>query len=364
MPYSSFSGATDRVRAAGGGRRSRPRSPRAAGSGCRGAAASPRHTTAPWAVALHLVVSAARNFPPRSAPTPPSLLFQHSFLVPAGCSSRDRRPSLPGRHLSNSERCTCFFSAGLLFPFSWTKSGSGSMYKNKTNKQKSPVLGRNRRGWQQGAAGPGVSLGGRRGGSDSSGEDSSGGGNTRGCSEWRNSKACVNCLSPPPSAPSFPASGPPFLPPSPPLLSSPGFPGRSAEQVVGACIRSLEALQDRVEGSTHRSSGTSPRRRSRCCGYWVGRGFLVAPPLVPHTPIGSRLRKLCAPGGPRGLSVPCGLVYPLRGASVHRAQPASSRAVRKAKLPFSFPKTPIALTHALRGLFGGIITTAPFAFTE
>lgn len=29
MPYSSFSGATDRVRAAGGGRRSRPRAARA-----------------------------------------------------------------------------------------------------------------------------------------------------------------------------------------------------------------------------------------------------------------------------------------------------------------------------------------------
>lgn len=43
--------------------------------GMQGLAASPRHSTAPWAVALHLLVSAARNFPPRSAPTPPPSLF-------------------------------------------------------------------------------------------------------------------------------------------------------------------------------------------------------------------------------------------------------------------------------------------------
>lgn len=97
--------------------------------GMQGAAASPRHTTAPWAVALHLLVSAARNFPPRR----PQLLlppFSALALGTLGCSSRDRRPALPGRHLSNSERCTWFFSAGLLFPFSWNNnSGSGSVHK-------------------------------------------------------------------------------------------------------------------------------------------------------------------------------------------------------------------------------------------
>lgn len=77
-----------------------------------------------------------------------------------------------------------------------------------------------------------VSSGGSSGGGDSS-KDSSGGSSTPGCSEWRDWKACVSCLFPPPSASSL-------------LFLFSQLPGRSAEQVVGARIRSLEALQDRI----------------------------------------------------------------------------------------------------------------------
>lgn len=155
---------------------------------------------------------------------------------------------------------------------------------------KSPVLGRNRRGWQQGAAGPGglVSSGGSSGGSDSSVRDSSGGSSTRGCSEWRNWKACVNCLSSPPSASSLPLS-------LPPLFS--GFPrtqrraGWSADpQPRGAAGPSRRLTQP--------SSGTSPRRQAPLCRHRVGRGFIVAPPLVPHPPIGCRPQKLSLRVGP------------------------------------------------------------------
>lgn len=106
-------------------RRGRRSQPRALAGRDAGGSGSPGHTTAPWAVALHLLVSAARNFSPRSAPTPLSSLST-LVLAPHGCSSRDRRPSLPGRHLSNSERCTWFFLAGLLFPFCWKNNNSGS----------------------------------------------------------------------------------------------------------------------------------------------------------------------------------------------------------------------------------------------
>lgn len=167
MPYSSSSsGTTDRVRAAGGGvlpgsalpARSRVRTQRAA--------ACPRHT-APWAVALHLRVSAARNFPPRSAPTPP-VSPSTPALGPFGCSSRDRRPSLPGRHLSNSERYTWFFLAGLLFSFSWNNNnnGSGSAHKKPGARKELPG------GATVGRQVQAVSSGGSGGGSDSSGASS------------------------------------------------------------------------------------------------------------------------------------------------------------------------------------------------
>lgn len=107
MPYSSSSssGATDGVRAAGagGGVVPYPALPAHSRVGTQGAAASPRHT-APrlWAL-LHLRVCAARNFPPRSGQLllPP---FRHARSGPPGLLLPGRRPSLLGRHLSNSER--------------------------------------------------------------------------------------------------------------------------------------------------------------------------------------------------------------------------------------------------------------------
>lgn len=66
--------------------------------GMQGAAASSRHTTAPWAVALHLLVSAARNFPPRRTPTPPPSLFStrpwHPWLLLPGPATRSSRETL------------------------------------------------------------------------------------------------------------------------------------------------------------------------------------------------------------------------------------------------------------------------------
>lgn len=71
-----------------------PRSPRAQGSGLRGQRLPP-DTLPPGAVALHLRVCAARNFPQRSAPTLPP-----SPSTPAfdrfGCSSGTGDPLFPG----------------------------------------------------------------------------------------------------------------------------------------------------------------------------------------------------------------------------------------------------------------------------
>lgn len=90
------------------GRRPRPRVARElAGPNAGGSGFSQAHRP-PWAVALDLRVSAASNFPRRSAPTLPSSPSTPA-LGPSGCSSRDRRPSLPRRHLSISERCMWFF---------------------------------------------------------------------------------------------------------------------------------------------------------------------------------------------------------------------------------------------------------------
>lgn len=109
-----------------------PRCPGARGSGCRGQRLLPDTPPPPglWRCTFW---------------SPPRVTFHHAgpqLLLPPfsalalgtlGCSSRDRRPALPGRPLSNSERCTWFFSAGLLFPFSWNNnnnnSGSGSVHK-------------------------------------------------------------------------------------------------------------------------------------------------------------------------------------------------------------------------------------------
>lgn len=93
--------------------------------------------------APHLRVCAARNFPPRSGQLllPPfSARPGPLWLLLPG-----RRPSLLGRHLSNSERCTCFFLPALLLPFSRNNNadGGGSV-------RKKPVPGRNGRGWQRG----------------------------------------------------------------------------------------------------------------------------------------------------------------------------------------------------------------------
>lgn len=68
------------------------------------------------------------------------------------------------------------------------------------------------------------------------------------------------------------------------------------------------------------------------------------------------MHSLCDPGTVSSL-----WRYPLDKDSVHIAHPVLSR-FRKPNCPFLSPKTPIALTHTPRGLFGGDIA-ASLVFT-
>nr|XP_020762482.1 uncharacterized protein LOC110146141 [Odocoileus virginianus texanus] len=153
----------------------------------------------------------------------------HTRPRPLWLLLRGRRPSLSGRHLSNSERYTWFFLAGLLFSFSWNNNnGSGSVHKKPGARKELPGLATEGRQVQAVSSGGG-------GGGGSGGSESSGASGSLGCSEWRDWKACVSCRSPPPFA--LPLSS--QLPASQEVQPSAG--GRSG-------IRSLEALQDQVPG--------------------------------------------------------------------------------------------------------------------
>lgn len=96
MPYSSsFSGegGTDRVHAAGGGVVPRPAVPARSRVPTQGAESLRPDTLSLWAVALHLRLSVARNFPPPGTPTPAS-----QSALALGLSGRSfphRRPLFP-----------------------------------------------------------------------------------------------------------------------------------------------------------------------------------------------------------------------------------------------------------------------------
>lgn len=98
-----------------------PRGPRARASGCRGPRLLP-DTPPPPGLWRRTFWSSPRVTFHHAGPQLLRPPFSALALGTLGCSSRDRRPALPGRHLNNSERCTWFFSAGLLFPFSWNNN--------------------------------------------------------------------------------------------------------------------------------------------------------------------------------------------------------------------------------------------------
>ncbi|XP_058411711.1 uncharacterized protein LOC131414684 isoform X2 [Diceros bicornis minor] len=109
MPYSSSSGATGRVRAAGGGVVPGPALPARSRVGTQGQRLLP-DTPPPglWRCPLGLRrTQLSTTQRPNS-----SFLPSNTAPGPFGCSCRDRRLSLRGRHWSNSGRCTWFFLAG------------------------------------------------------------------------------------------------------------------------------------------------------------------------------------------------------------------------------------------------------------
>lgn len=119
------------------------------------------------------------------------------------------------------------------------------------------------------------------------------------------------------------------------LPSPPAFPGRCTEQVVAAPTCSLEALQDRGED---------------CAQLWncapgggcaSGRG---SSRTRPRRPPANRERTQTRPGWAPTRPLPCGATLVMKPLGA-RCSP-SPVAVQKIKLPFSFPRTRVALTHS------------------
>lgn len=119
-------------------------------------------------------------------------------------------------------------------------------------------------------------------------------------------------------------------------LPAPASPGRSTEQVVAAQSGSLEALQDRGEDSAQL------RDCAREAGARVGG---VPPGPAPGArPPANRGRTQTRSGWAPTLPLPGNVTLVMEPLGA-RSSP-SLVAVQNTKLPFSFPRTLIALTHA------------------
>lgn len=123
--------------------------------------------------------------------------------------------------------------------------------------------------------------------------------------------------------------------PRPPLPSPPACPGRCAEQVVAAPIRSLEALQDRGEDSAQL------RNCAREAGARVGG---VPPGPAPGARPANRERTQTRSGWAPTRPLPGSVTLVIKPLGARRS--ASLVAVQKTTLPFSVPRTRIALTHS------------------
>lgn len=167
MPYSSSSsslGATDSVRAAGGGVVPAPRCPRARRSQRRGQRLLPG-TPPPLGCGAGPSALRRKQLSTTQCPNSSFLPFNTCpwpqwLLLPGPTTLSSRR------HLTISERCTWFFQAGLLFSLSWNNNnGSGSVHKKPGARQESP-------GVATGAASPGGLLRWQSRSSESSGDGS------------------------------------------------------------------------------------------------------------------------------------------------------------------------------------------------
>lgn len=192
--------------------------------------------------------------------------------------------------------------------------------------RKSPVLGRNRRGWQQGAAGPGGLLRWRQRWQRQQRRQR----RSPGCCKWRDWKACVSCLSPPPSASSS------LLPPPAPQDA-----GRAGGWSADPQPRGAAGPAPRQSRLGNPLGWRAPRARRPC---WAGLARGSAP--GPRPPIGSRRRRGACLGGPPGLPLSGGVLVALVIRPLASHCPLSLATVQKAKLPFFCPRRHVPLTHS------------------